>query len=64
MRTVNEVIAVDLRSVWVSAEAELDAQGDLVPEVRPEFKSAGVHAAVPRTRARRIDTSGPSSWSM
>ena len=63
MREVHEVTAVDLWSVLVSAEAALPAEGDLVSEVR-EFKGASVHAAVPWTRARRVDTPGPSSWSM
>ena len=64
MTAVNEVTAVDLRSVRVSAEAVLYAEGDLVSEVRREFGGAAVHAEVSWTRARRVDTPGPSSWSM
>jgi hypothetical protein len=63
MWAVHEVTAADLRSVLVSAEAALHAEGDLVSEVRREFKGAAVHAAVPLTRARRVGTPGPSSWS-
>jgi hypothetical protein len=50
--------------VLVSAEVALHAEGDLVSEVRREFKGVAIHAAVPWTRARRVATPGPSSWSM
>jgi hypothetical protein len=63
VRAVHEVTEVDLRSVWVSVEAALHLRGDLVSEVRSEFKGDGVHPAVMWTRARRVDTPGPSSWS-
>jgi hypothetical protein len=63
MWAVHELTAADLRSVLVSAEAEVHAEGDLVSEVRREFKGGAVHAAVPWTRARRVGTPGPSSWS-
>lgn len=63
MWAVHEVTAADLRSVLVSTEAALHADGDLVSEVRREFKGAEVHAAAPWTRARRVGTPGPSSWS-
>jgi hypothetical protein len=64
MSEVHEVTAVDLQSVLVSAGTALHAEGDLVFEVRREFKGAAVHAAVPWTRVRRVGTPGPSSWSM
>jgi hypothetical protein len=64
MRAVHEVTAVDRQSVLVSAEAALYAEGNLVFEVRRDFKGAAVHAAVQWTRARRVGTPGPSSWSM
>jgi len=57
------MVVPHLRSVLVSAEAALHAEGDLVFEVRREFKGAAVHTAVPWTRARRVGTPGPSSWS-
>jgi hypothetical protein len=63
MMAVHEMIAADLRSGLVSAEAALSAEGDLVSEVRREFKDAAVHDAVPWTRDRRVGTPGPSSWS-
>ena len=63
-RAVHEVTALDPWSVLVSAEVALHAEGDLVSEVRREFKGVAVHAAVPWTRARRVGTPGPSSWSM
>jgi len=63
MWAVHEVTAADLRSVLVSAEAALHAEGDLVSEVCRQFKDAAVHAAAPWTRARRVGTPGPPSWS-
>jgi hypothetical protein len=64
MRVVNKVTALDLSSVLVSGEEALHAEDDLVSEVRRELKGATVHAAVLWTRARRVGTPGPSSWSM
>jgi hypothetical protein len=63
MWAVHEVIAADLRSVLVSAEAALQAKVTSSPRSVVVSRTGAVHAAVPWTRARRVGTPGPSSWS-
>ncbi len=47
MWEVHELAAAYLRSVFPAVGLALHPAGDLVSDVRPEFKGAAVHAAVP-----------------
>jgi len=64
VRAVHEVTAEDPPSVFFLEEAAMHAESDLASEIRRRFKGTAGQAAVARTRARRVATPGPSSWSM